>query len=838
MKLRPSFLLVLFFLLISSLHAQFANGPAAEGVLGQADFVSYSSGVTAGKFNGPMQAAVDTVTGKLFVSDRYNNRVLRFSSANAYINGSAAEAVLGQADFSTSTAAATPTASSMNNPIGIIVDKSGILWVADFNNSRVLRFDNASSKASGAAADGVLGQPDFVTKTAATTAAGLNNPVGISMDNDGILWVADFNNHRIIKYTNAAAKSNGAAADGVLGQSSFTTKSTGTTAATMNNPNGVYADVYGNVWVSDRVNYRFLRFNAAASKANGAAADGVLGQPDFVTAKSNITVNGSGYARHVWGDKNGRIYCMQENHRILVFDDAAGKPNGADANGVIGQTDFTANLSPQPPTASTLKDPKAIYVNNKTGDVWVSDATNHRMLRYNFNKAVTVPLTITAPDGGEEWGRKSVEEIKWTGNYSGKVKLEYSTNSGTSWTYIDTSKTVSGTNSYSWTVPNAPSVKCLLKVTDFANSTIADTSNKVFQISDKVIVVMGSSTAAGTGPAIIDSAWVWRYRRYVKSLYPTASVINIAVGGYTTYEEMPTGFVPPAGKAAPKTGANITKALSYSPDAVILSLTTNDAYWNYTLNESLFNYSVIAGEAKKAGVPMWITSTSGRNLSQSGRDLLLALRDSLLSIYKPRAIDIWTGLSGNDGYLLSQYNSGDGVHMNSDGHAILFQRMVDARIFEQAVLGDTIPAVSILKMREDLNSDFVPDRKGQTMKVTGVVVSPDFTASAAGNNYYITDGTAGVLMYSAKKIGAPLAIGDSIMVRGKVDQFKGATEFVPADTVVGGTGSITLLKKNARVPAPIEITAKEVNSEKYEGSLVKVKGLSKKVSSPAWPAAG
>ena len=99
------------------------------------------------------------------------------STAVAYTNGQAASLVLGQADF-TSVVAAT-TASGMNNPFGVAVDPiSGKIFVADTSNHRVLRFDDAAGKANGAPADGVLGQADFNGDVAATTASGLRTPLG------------------------------------------------------------------------------------------------------------------------------------------------------------------------------------------------------------------------------------------------------------------------------------------------------------------------------------------------------------------------------------------------------------------------------------------------------------------------------------------------------------------------------------------------------------------------------------------------------------------------------------------------------------------------------------
>ncbi|ETR66421.1 MAG: hypothetical protein OMM_12817, partial [Candidatus Magnetoglobus multicellularis str. Araruama] len=81
-----------------------SNNQAANVVLGQSNFNTNSSGTSSTQLAQGTGASVDMATGKLFISDRYNHRVLRFSSTDAAINGAAAEAVLGQADFNSGTA--------------------------------------------------------------------------------------------------------------------------------------------------------------------------------------------------------------------------------------------------------------------------------------------------------------------------------------------------------------------------------------------------------------------------------------------------------------------------------------------------------------------------------------------------------------------------------------------------------------------------------------------------------------------------------------------------------------------------------------------------------------
>ena len=143
------------------------NGQNADVVLGQGNFSGGVSGTSATQLYHPKGVAVNRATGKFFVADYFNSRVLRWSSVNAAVNGSAAEAVFGQNAFNTSSTG--QTQNTMYDPFHLVVDGNGRLWVADFFNNRVLRFDNASSKSTGAVADGVLGQPDFTTSSIGTT---------------------------------------------------------------------------------------------------------------------------------------------------------------------------------------------------------------------------------------------------------------------------------------------------------------------------------------------------------------------------------------------------------------------------------------------------------------------------------------------------------------------------------------------------------------------------------------------------------------------------------------------------------------------------------------------
>ncbi|MFA6978550.1 MAG: alpha/beta hydrolase-fold protein [Ignavibacteriaceae bacterium] len=337
-------LAILILILSNLIFAQspLANNMEATGVLGQLNFTMSQSGTSSTALNSPSGATVDPTTGKLFVVDRYNNRILRWSSTAKMNNGSSAEAVLGQPDFNTATSGL--SASKFNDPLRAHVDITGNLWVSDYLNNRILRFDKASSKLSGASADAVLGQSNFTTNSGGTSASKIKGPVGVFTDINGRLWITDRLNHRVLRFDNASLKANGSNADAVLGQSDFTTGTSGLSASKMNRPMGIYADASDHLWVCEDDNNRVIRFDDASLKSNGAEADGVLGQPDFNTNLKNQSRNGVGNLRGVFGDDAGRLYVVDEsNHRVLIFNHAAKQSNGAFADYVLGQPDFGSN---------------------------------------------------------------------------------------------------------------------------------------------------------------------------------------------------------------------------------------------------------------------------------------------------------------------------------------------------------------------------------------------------------------------------------------------------------------------------------------------------------------
>ena len=364
------------------------NGQAATLVLGADNFTTAGGGASASRFGGPTDICADAATGKVFVVAHNQNRLLRFSATAATKNGGVAEAVFGQPNFTSSKYNnGGLSAKSLSRPMTCAMDAAGRLFVTDNLNKRVLRYDNAATKSSFAEADGVLGQADFVSMNTGTTADlfGTDSLLyGIALDAHGNLYVSDGANKRVLRFNNAATKANGASADGVLGADDLATAGAGgVTASTFGDQiYGLTVDAAGNLYVSDAANRRILRFDNAAAKANGAPADGVLGVPDFITPggsvpASALTVSNTVYGIDVLAD--GALYVADYLFsRVLVYNDPASKANGAAADYVLGQTEFAS--SAQATTASGLKSPLGLGYNAQAGYLMIPDYSNNRVV--------------------------------------------------------------------------------------------------------------------------------------------------------------------------------------------------------------------------------------------------------------------------------------------------------------------------------------------------------------------------------------------------------------------------------------------------------------------------
>lgn len=242
----------------------------ADLVLGQNDFTSGNPNLSEGGLSNPLAVVVDG-SGKVFVADAGNSRILEFLPPLA--SGIDASVVIGQVDFGSNASAAGQ--SGLNVPSGLGLDPSGNLWVADNNNNRVLEF--VPPFTTGMKASVVVGQGNFTSNLAPPPApSSMNGPYGVAVGVSGELFVADANNNRVLIFK--APFSNGMDASAVIGQVDFFHATSGSAQSALSMPQGIALDRAGNLWVADTANDRTLEFKPPFT--TGMKASLVIGQAD------------------------------------------------------------------------------------------------------------------------------------------------------------------------------------------------------------------------------------------------------------------------------------------------------------------------------------------------------------------------------------------------------------------------------------------------------------------------------------------------------------------------------------------------------------------------------
>ena len=86
------------------------------------------------------------------------------------------------------------TAAELKDPFGVAVDVSGNIYIADTINHRIRRVDSSTSIITTVAGVGSFG---FSGDGGPATAAELENPIGVAVDVSGNIYIADTSNQRI-----------------------------------------------------------------------------------------------------------------------------------------------------------------------------------------------------------------------------------------------------------------------------------------------------------------------------------------------------------------------------------------------------------------------------------------------------------------------------------------------------------------------------------------------------------------------------------------------------------------------------------------------------------------
>lgn len=427
----------------------FKNGQSAATVLGQSDFLSNAYYVCQSCLAAPHSLTFDS-SGNMWVADSASNRIVRFSPPfSSSMNTTTA---IGQPDLFTSNYSVTQ--GSFHDPVSVAFDSAGNMWVADYVNSRVLEFQPPFSTAMQASI--VIGHSTFTNSSYSYTGASrLAGPTGVAFDSSGNLWVSDL--ARIMEFR--PPFSNGMAASLVIGQTDFNTYKSGTTSALLSRPSSIAFDASGNLWAADTRNNRTLEFSPPFS--DGMAASVVLGQTSF-TATQGCSASQRSMCSPVGVafDSFGNLWVTDSlENRVLEF--VPPFASGMQAALVIGQPNFTsakAGLSSGP--LSLTSDSNYALANvafDPTGNLWVTDTGNNRVVGYQAEAIVEAAINSTSVSTSVSSSTSAIKSSSVSSSTTATVSSSSVSSSSTA-SAVSTSPVLSASSTTSTTTVSSSSV--------------------------------------------------------------------------------------------------------------------------------------------------------------------------------------------------------------------------------------------------------------------------------------------------------------------------------------------------------------------------------------------
>jgi uncharacterized protein (TIGR03437 family) len=293
------------------------------------------------QLNNPAGVAVDS-SGNLYVADTLNHRVRKISPAGTIttVAGTGVAGISGDGRPATS--------GQLNSPMGVAVDGSGVLYIADTGNNRIRMvavdgtiFTRAGNGNAAFYGDGGLG-----------AFASVHAPQGVAIDVHGNVLVADTGNQRIRSIT-PDGKIHTVAGNG---QQGFSGDGAAAANAGLNLPAAVATDAAGNIYVADTGNNRLRAIsplgNISTIAGNGSGS--VLNAPQGVAV-----------------DASGDLFIADTGHNQIDEIPSGGQLTTIAGTGVCCYSGDGAS-----PAAAALNLPQGLAV-DASGDLFIADSANN-----------------------------------------------------------------------------------------------------------------------------------------------------------------------------------------------------------------------------------------------------------------------------------------------------------------------------------------------------------------------------------------------------------------------------------------------------------------------------
>jgi tripartite motif-containing protein 71 len=338
----------------------FSPGGAVKGYFGTA-------GTAANQLSHPWGIATSATTvGNVWVSDTSNNRLAEYNYLGEFIEVVGWGVSDGKAEPETcktncKAGIAGSGAGQLHEPLGLTVDPQGDVYVADSENNRVVEYSPTGALVA------TIGQKG-------SGSGQLLEPTDVAIV-EGEVFVTDYGNNRVEAFTTA-------------GSFLDTFGATGSGRGQFKEPTAITANpTTGDIFVSDAGNFRVQEFTPAGRFLAEVGAYGT-GPGQFHAPKGlAVSVNGELLITDEYNSRIQEWAPPGTGGAQLVYSTQFGNPGG-------GGTEFS--------------NPRAVAIDGE-GDLWTTDANHHHIVKTSptgkllatYGSAGTGELQFGSPTGIE-----------------------------------------------------------------------------------------------------------------------------------------------------------------------------------------------------------------------------------------------------------------------------------------------------------------------------------------------------------------------------------------------------------------------------------------------------
>ena len=315
---------------------------------GAASYSGDGGQATTATLNGPLGVTLDT-TGNIYIADIFNNRIRKITVSTGVIS-----TVAGNGNFGYASDNVAATSTALGFPKDVAVDASGNIFIADSANIRKVTASTGIITTI-AGAEGGWGNITIAPKYY------LWSPAGVALDSAGNVYIAgSLFDPCVLKVTVSTGIITVVAGTGpnLIGTAGYNGDGILATNAQLSNPNQVAFDASDNMFINDAGNYRIRRVSKSTGIITTVAGTGSAGSSSDLS--TNDGDGGSAILQSIYSlsglavASNGDFY-FSDNYLGVVK--KVTYTTGTPISSVTAAPAVTPAVTPSTPSTATAPTP-------------------------------------------------------------------------------------------------------------------------------------------------------------------------------------------------------------------------------------------------------------------------------------------------------------------------------------------------------------------------------------------------------------------------------------------------------------------------------------------------